>query len=347
MSKQPTKNYNQHVVLAVILTLVLITIYGFIGSLKTGFHIDELYSLGMSNQQFVLAHTIGPAFQNGKVYSGQELLQKYTTVSYNKSFDYANVLNNYAHDVHPPLYSILLHTVSSLFPHLPLVWMGLLINIPLACLIFWQLVWLVRQCRLSRAATLAIPFCFTLMMGFVNDAVIYIRMYILFAMWVNLLAMLYVKYKPNDSGSISYYVALGLIILGGMLTHHYFLVYTFLASCVYGYGVLRAKRYGKILLSLLSGLLAYGIGLVIFPSAWSQIFSSYRARAAWDSANAIAWGAWHKNLVIDLRCIDSSIFGGYLAVVLLVAASFTAFLLLLRKTNDEFLINRGGGAAYC
>ena len=53
----------------------------------------------------------------------------YFTVQRGHEFDYATVWKNQSEDVHPPLYYVFVHTISSFFPGSFSKWFGLAVNI--------------------------------------------------------------------------------------------------------------------------------------------------------------------------------------------------------------------------
>ena len=75
---------------------------------KTNLYVDEVYSYGLAN------HTDGMFMQieDGKTYYPSNTPWiSYMAVSADSRFDYANVWENQAQDVHPPLYYVILHTI--------------------------------------------------------------------------------------------------------------------------------------------------------------------------------------------------------------------------------------------
>ena len=86
----------------VILTVLILFVLLVIGGNKSGFHVDEMYTFGLSNHQF--DGKVRPTIIPNKIYTGEQLWQEYTTVSPEHTFDYKNVFRNQAEDVHPPLY---------------------------------------------------------------------------------------------------------------------------------------------------------------------------------------------------------------------------------------------------
>lgn len=97
------------------------------GSQKEGYYIDELWSYGLANSCYA------PFLQDQDDYMdhwhGSGFYMNYLTVDSGDAFSYVSVYDNQVHDVHPPLYYMLLHTVCSLFKGNFSKWFGLSINL--------------------------------------------------------------------------------------------------------------------------------------------------------------------------------------------------------------------------
>ena len=310
-------------------TLFLAGVFIAVGNLKLGFNVDEIYTFGLSNHQYSESHSLHLSLIDGISYDGEEIWKAYTEVSEDGRFDYSNVFENQTHDVHPPLYYVLIHTVSSLFPGMSVIWIGLLINIPLACVVYWQLVWLACKLGMDRKYSMILSAFYVIGIGFIDNAVVFLRMYALLAVWVNLLSMIFLKFRPEEKGTIRYYVSLWAVLLGGMMTHYYFLIYAFLICAVYAVFVMFARNWKKLIFSLFSAILSGGTGILIFPAVLKQVFSGYRGKEAFD--NAIT-----SNLVAQLwRYIDlinMKIFGGLFVAVLVIVLCLS--MVFARKEKD-------------
>lgn len=108
---------------------------------KENYHVDEIYSYGLAN------NTTGDqiTFEDGIKYGRKELSHiDYMSVSESERFNYANVWENQANDVHPPLYYALLHTLCSIFPGSIRIWYAGTINIVFALLTLYILRKLLR-----------------------------------------------------------------------------------------------------------------------------------------------------------------------------------------------------------
>ena len=100
---------------------------------KRDYHIDEIFSYGLSNQH---AHL---AFEEGQYESPIKLFNNYLTANKNSRFNFTRVWENQAKDIHPPFYYILLHSICSLFPGKFSRWYAGSINIFFALLSLYTL----------------------------------------------------------------------------------------------------------------------------------------------------------------------------------------------------------------
>ena len=293
------------------ITIALAAAMFAIGSFKAGYHEDEIATFQLSNKLNGYA-----VVEEGVIYDGAEIWDAYVDVQDGGAFDYANVWANQADDVHPPLYYVLVHTVSSLLPDLPILWVGLLVNVPICCIVYWQLVWIARRLGMRDWMSLAIPATFVLGQAFVSYGVVFFRMYSLLTVWTNLLVMLFMSSDPEEDGGVRYYVPFALTMLGGCLTQYYFLVFAFLACIVYAVAVALARNWHKLFASLGVAITSILVALAIFPAAYHHIFGTSRGTGAFRDL-------LHKDLIEGLEeyfgYIDAYVFGGlFIAVVIAI-----------------------------
>ena len=113
--------------LIVIILIGLLTV--FFGTKKVNYHCDEVWTYGLSNH----IGGIKPDIEIGKEYTGIGPLESFVKVGKGEAFNYANVWENQAKDVHPPFYYLLVHTVCSIFSGTFSKWYGIGVNI------FWMI----------------------------------------------------------------------------------------------------------------------------------------------------------------------------------------------------------------
>ena len=218
--------------------------------------------------------------------SGQ--FRDYVTVDGSDAFDYLSVYFNVKDDNHPPVHFMLLHTMSSLFPGTLSPWLGCTINLICVGITLWLLLRLGRQ--LSEIfgmeeqgrllGTLAV-----LLYGLSTGAlasVLLIRMYCLLScLCVALLSMHVEKWKEHGFDRSN--KGLIAITVLGFLTQYFFLFYCILLAAVTAAGLLCSKRMWELWIYIRSMALAAVIGLVLFPFAIADVFSSGRGVEALDN----------------------------------------------------------------
>ena len=306
-----------------ILSIIIMVLLLLIGGNKMGLHIDEIYTFGLANHQY--NGSIMPSIEQNKIYSGTQLWREYTTVSAEHRFDYKNVFMNQAADVHPPLYYMLIHTVCSFFPETLGMWMGLIVNVIFALIVYWQMVWLFYHFTENDRIAVAFSTLFILSMGFVNN-VVFFRMYVLLTVWTNALIILFCKEKVGEKSNLKYCLSLGGIILGGLLTQYYFAIFCFFACIVYAGFVIIEKNWNKIVFSTVSIAAGISIAILIFPAMLEQIFHGSRGTEAFRNVTENSfWDAlWSYLDILNLQIF------GRLGVILVMII----FVLYIVKSEE-------------
>lgn len=324
MSAIPYWSCCKNIVWKVILTLIIVVAFLAIGSFKAGYHVDEMFTLGLSNKQSTGNYY--PSIIDGSVYSGQQLWREYTMVGESNRFDYGNVIENQAHDVHPPLYYAVVHTIFSLFPNSYNIYFPLIVNIGFAVIVFWQMVWLFQFFTKKQGLSVLFSLLFIFTMGFVNS-VVFFRMYVLLAVWTNALIMLFCKYSPAEC-QWKYNVLLVLILTGGTMTQYYFVIFAFFACAIYAIRLFAEKNWKGIFLSGVSVAFSVGISTLIFPAMWRHIFRGYRGREAFSNlrTNNLWESLWSYLKILNLR-----VFGNIFVLLLF----FGLVLFIVRSKEFE------------
>lgn len=263
-----------NIVLVVMIVLqVILIVYCF--TKKEGFHSDELWSYGYAN-----------SYYGGDIYCDQSdkpihlnewedssVIRDYLVVNKGEEFSYGSVYHNMTDGEHPPLHSLILHTICSFFPDTFSPWYAFSINIVafVVCMLF-----LFKTAKLLRGEWFALVCCF--LYGFsmgARDTYIYLRMYTL----CTALFMVYLYYvlcflkQYKKSGKIMHHHLLISVIAAflGFYTHYYMVmligIFTFF-MCVY---LLFKRRIRLMFVYGVSMLGALGMSLVAFPSTVQRI----------------------------------------------------------------------------
>ncbi len=287
---------------------------------KKNLHEDEVYTYGLSN------HRGGINFEPelGRKYEdAAQPYREYMATQPDGRLDYRHVWGKQCADVHPPFYYYLVHTICSFFMDTYSVWFAAVINLGssvVTILLLYRITCLLGQRRLA----LTVCFFFAVSPGILQMNT-FLRMYVMTMMWICAVTWWHLAFAQGDAAGekedgrnrLPVYFYLGLIVLAvlGALTHYYFLVFLFFQCLCFGCHLLYRKRFGdavKYALSLgTAGLVCYWH----FPTMVRHIFHGYRGM---DSINRLkeATGYPHK-LFIFWNFMDSVLFGGFLAVILL------------------------------
>ena len=315
------------------LVVVVIGVLYFLllASLKNGFYVDEFFSFGHANSTVgaFMSPTIDAHFvdKNNDLHGkwlDNELFKKYVMVQKKEGFDYGNIYQNLAKDVHPPFYLMVLHTVCSFFPDCFNKWLGLSINLVFLVVMILLFNRLSVYCLKDKfkANLLTLMFLF---LPAVIGVVSFIRMYelfLVFNIWLCYLAIRIIDEKKLD------YKLLGLssiVMMLSLLTHFYALVYGFFVT-VGVMGVLcsdkRFKDAFKFGFAMLLGVIG---AMFIFPYMIEVLLFSKRGEDSLEAVSFFDSSLWFFRFDYFLKQFFRATFGvkgewhwGMLLVVLSV-----------------------------
>lgn len=283
--------HNKVIIAAITLILINILLIIHYVDLKTGFHIDELYSYAHSNstQGAFLSEHIDSFFLDtnkdlqNKWISGKEF-HDYLTVQKDEQFRYSHIWDNMANDVHPPFYYILLHTVCSFFPDEFNKWHGISLNI-----ILWVLtLYMTFKFSCLFFSDKKIAFTVPLLYAFSRiglDTVIYTRMYLLQTLLaISLLYETFLLLNKNQINKRNIFLIFLYSFLG-IFTHYNAIVFSFFIAGATCCILLFRKNWKLLLIYSCSMLLSLIFLFIIFPSASNALFNSARS----EDFNYIIW----------------------------------------------------------
>ena len=214
-----------------------------------------------------------------------EQFRNYVTVEGRDAFDYLSVYFNVKDDNHPPVHFMLLHTMSSVFQRTLSPWLGCGINLVCLGITLWLLLRLGKQLadlfdlegKGRQLGILAV-----LLYGMSTGAlatVLLIRMYGLLSCLCVVLFSVHVE-KWKDEGFHKKNKGLIAITVLGFLTQYFFLFYCILLAAVTAALLLYRHRTRELWCYIRSMVIAAVTGLVLFPFAISDVFSSGRGTEA-------------------------------------------------------------------
>jgi hypothetical protein len=236
---------------------------------KNGYHIDEIYSFGLSNSYNQAFLNENNAAQNHWI--DQSYFNKYLSVQPGERFRYGSVYNNQVKDVHPPLFYMALHTLSSFFPDQFSKWpagiMNLVIFIIIQSFLFLLSMKIFNRNILLSFSTVILYGCAMIAV----DTIVYIRMYAMLTMFAVISIYLHVHLMEDNKSFLNTSLILIVTYLG-CLTHYYFLVLSFiiaLLSCIY---LLFNKQF-KYLIVYATGMgVSVGAMIGTFPAVLEHLY---------------------------------------------------------------------------
>ena len=385
--------------LIVLLVMALCGMF-YYGNRKEGYHVDELYSFGLANSEYLpfmhfgemeysvkdwmLEYGTGEnlidliknlakdyrilsengfhikeseiflAYQRAQAnsadtrsttwMSGQAYLE-YLGASSTNRFNYASVYYNQRGDVHPPLFYLLLHTVSSFFPNSFSKWFGLIPNFIYMALAMILLYRLVERHLGGRGFALAVVSVFALSQYMVTTA-LFLRMYALLTLMVLWCFDLHLELLGNPySFSKSLHRRLLFSALLGYLTHYYFVLYIMMAALVVVIALACCRKWKTMLLYVLTMLEAAALGLVIWPFSIRHVFLGYRGKDSLETLGSFQFSIWRLKYMFEM--FADSMLGGQrwllygLMIVILIGLPGFYFAMRMRaaKANNKPVTN--------
>lgn len=250
---------------------------------KEGYYIDELWSYGLSNSYY------SPFLHQKDDYMNRwhqpSFYEDYLRVRPDEAFSYDSVYDNQIHDVHPPCYYILLHTVCSLFLNHFSKWFGLIINLLFFCGSVF-LLYKISGMILGEmnAVSLIPPLLYGLSQGAIAT-LIYIRMYMLLTFWALLFVFLVFQYTKTDKCKkrILLLTEIGLTIMAGFLTQYYFIIFAFFFSANYVIWNMVTRQWRRGAEYSVAACAGVACGILIFPFSLQHIFLGQQGKRAFTN----------------------------------------------------------------
>jgi hypothetical protein len=221
------------------------------------------------------------------VWLDRQQFADYITVGENDGFNYLSVYFNVKDDNHPPLHFMLLHTVSSFFKGSFSAAMGCSINI---AAIVGILILLIKLGRIyadkfdicdRRILGMTAALVYGLSAGAVAT-VLLIRMYALLTFFCVALFYIHIK-KLQDNNFRKNNGLMILVTVLGFLTQYFFLLYCIPLALITAVILLKNKNFKALFSYVRSMITAACIGLLCFPFAISDVFSSTRGVEALEN----------------------------------------------------------------
>ncbi|MGN0449877.1 MAG: hypothetical protein ACI4G0_05940 [Ruminococcus sp.] len=270
-------NKKAGIILSVIIILSL-AISTFYMATKQGFHEDELLTYNLANSSKQLNVDGG--------WNSYDDFNEYLTVSENDRFDYAQVYENQIIDAsHPPFYYALVHTVCSLFPNVFSKWLAYSINVLAMVGILILLFKIGKKVTGNNLYALIASGAYALSIACITTT-IYLRMYATLTFFV--LAFLYmslVMYEKKNTVRLSDCLMLTLIVILGILTQYYFILFAGLIGLVFLVFKIKERNIKDLIKYIIAAIIGAVIALCIYPYIISNVLGGNRGLGSLNISN--------------------------------------------------------------
>ena len=285
--KQQISSKKVCIILFVMITLqVLFITNGYIH--KKDYHSDEVWSFGLANSSdgpYIYVNDDETEVKNAFKWLSGDVIRDYVSVKEEDRFSYASVIYNLGEDQHPPLFYMIIHTISSIFPNTYTLWYGYIVNV--IAFIITQIFMYKTVRDLSESKLMGI--CACLLWGFSVAAMsiaIFVRHYAVSVMFM-LISCYYhtrlIKYKDYKDSTI---VKIAIITFLGCMSNHYFTMCEFFIAAYTCVVLLIRRKYIVLIKYAVAQLGAVAIFLfVCFPAALRQMFGRSTYSVTMKKAN--------------------------------------------------------------
>ncbi|MCM1118700.1 MAG: hypothetical protein NC543_04990 [bacterium] len=225
------------------------------------------------------------------VWISREQFHDYITVGKRDGFNYLSVYFNVKDDNHPPLYFMLVHTMSSIFRGRISPWMGCVFNLAAVlgcCVLMFAMGRLLAACRcVEERMGERWGLCSALLYGCSAGAIatsLFIRMYGLMTLLCMLTLYLHLQKWLGTQKDFTHKNKLLILVTAlGFWTQYFFLFYCLLLALVTVIALLRGGRKKEALCYIRSMGIAAVIGVGVYPFGVKHILASGRGVEAIDN----------------------------------------------------------------
>lgn len=273
------------------------------------------YILANSPYGYLFMDAVYEEFPNDNGWIDAHILKEhYVTEDYDR-FNYAAVYSHQRYDVHPPLYYMAVHTLSSLAPGTYSNLYTMLVN--LLGLLLADIVLLKLFKRLYAGNGYGIvPILLLMSMPTMRFLLTWARMYMLFfffSVWYLLIHVGFILQERKKKD----YVQMVLCIFLGTLTHYYFYVFAAAVTLFTIAAMIRTKSVRELLRYLYCGIMGLTASWIMYPWVWFHIFENQQNKhtdiegwslkkvmesAAFLRDRLLGEGTWKWILLIILWC---------------------------------------------
>ena len=332
METTNTPSYYRRVLNAaptLLICVIAACLLAYLFSIKTDVHIDECLSLSIANNA---DGTYIPQYDQNVFYAdaSEPYLQK-MAVRKGHEFDFARTMQNDCQDTLPPLYYLLLHAVYSLSPGTFSIWFAAVLNIVIFVACALLLGKLARVLHMRRATAIGARALFATLPGTLEMG-LFVRMYVLAMLWAISLAIGCTYLLDRKERTRTGAVWIGLSLVGGALTHYYFLIFAFFICLVTGILLLAGKRWKRAFCLAGVAVAAAILAVIAFPAMINQLFFGQLNGAGMENLHSRSLAT---SILAFVAILNVRLAGGLLPAFGIVAIATACSLVKTRILDSE------------
>lgn len=309
------KKVKKEVIMVSTILLIQTIVFISAGVNKSYIHMDEAYSLGLSNYDKIEIQE-NEDFYN--TWHNKEYYEDYLSVNRDEIGDFRPVYENQKNDVHPPLYYLLLRIAMGFNINSYSKWPGIILNIIIYAFITIFLYLIINKimqgCDKYKEKSAILALISSITLSSINN-VIYIRMYALSTLNIVITTYLHLKLLDKKQNNYKLLVAIGISALIGSLTHYYYLFYLAMLFIMFVIKYLKEKEYKELTKYIGTMILAGAMSLIIFPYSIQHMFFGYRGQGVISNLTKIS--KFLESIALYLLKIDAYAFNNTLFITLL------------------------------
>ena len=273
-------------VFAVFINLIAILFYM---NARDGMHVDEQFSYGHSNSSIGayifkdVDHHLGGVEKIVNKWIDASIYKDYLFVSEENRFSYNSIVEKLSKGVHPPLYYVILHTVSSFYPDEFSKWFGLSINIVCYLLIAFG-IYKLSKLIIGDERYALVCFCLWALSNIGISTILYIRMYALQTFFVTMLIYETGKIIKENKATNKGLFLIFLYSTLGILTQYNSIFFSFFIAASTGIVLLYRKNYSVLVKYSVMMLLSVLMLFIVFEPARDVLLQSERSKEAMDNS---------------------------------------------------------------
>ncbi|MBR3153135.1 MAG: glycosyltransferase family 39 protein [Clostridia bacterium] len=307
-------------------TRIFLETYVFTGGIKENINNLKYYYIDHSNEREEILDQF--MSQESPVWRTREDAEDYVKAGDNR-FNYISVYYNQLRDVHPPLFYMLVHTVSSIFNNVFSKYIIFFVLLPFfiaTCYFIRKILILLDRKEISLIAVLLYSFS----MGAIST-MMFQRMYMMLSFFTIVCLFLHLKIRKNnyETDSKTRWALFGVTVLG-FLTQYYYCIYAALIAIVMSFILIKKKSYKELFKYIRTLFFSAIVGLLVFPFAIEHIFFSYRG------VNSFGNSGYFDRLYEFIKYIFNA-FGGTNVIIMSLFAIVIVTHLITRKKDKDLI----------